>query len=215
MKKLPHRLLNTQSAPLAYETDQESGSLSEDDQTAESKENDPMLSPTPVSAQAPRRPTLPKRPLSDLPVPSGLDPDPAHTVLLSASEQNIANGPATTSSNTIAECLRKGVQPAERSTSEDGDEYCLQDLAFNGVPAPFSNENEDENGVRPLKRICTEGGKENATGASRFVSLPERSLLLVRGTTRIGHSAPRKASAPGLSIAGRAKAMSRVGVRRL
>ena len=77
------------------QTDNPQNSDSECDEASASKENDPSLSPTPVTAPSPslRRPTLGKRPLSDLPTPidTGADYDEETPAILSPSEQNIVN----------------------------------------------------------------------------------------------------------------------------
>lgn len=212
MKKLPQRITSTQSAPLPRQTTQEEESASEADEKAESKENDPMLSPSPVPMQVPRRPTLAKRPLSDLPIPVEPDDDSVDAPLLSPSEQNIVNNVSTTSSG---ESSRKGPQLAERTTSFNFTGRGLQDVGANGLAAiPFEASSIGDN-ARPAKRVCSEEGKENMSEGHRFVSLPERPLPVVSDTIKSSSSGPRKASAPGsLGVAG-VKGKSRIGLRRL
>lgn len=212
MKKLPQRITSTQSAPLPRLITQNDDSAGEEDEKSESKENDPMLSPSPVSTQVPRRPTLAKRPLSDLPTPVEPDEDSADAPLLSPSEQNIANNASPTS---IGESSRKGPRLAERSTSVNFTGRGLQDVEANGLAAiPFEASSTDDS-VRSAKRVCSEEGKENVSENHRFMSLPERSLPMPGDTIKASLSAPRKASGPGSLGVGGVKGRSRVGLRRL
>ena len=212
LKKLPQRITSIQSAPLPRQVTQEEDSAGEEDEKSESKENNPMLSPSPVPTQVPRRPTLAKRPLSDLPSPVEQDEDSVDAPLLSPSEQNIANNAPPTSSG---ESSWKGSQLAERVTSVNFTGRSLQDVETNGLAAiPFEVLSTD-NSVRPAKRVCSEKGKENVSQDHRFMSLPERSLPVAGDRIKASLSAPRKASAPGSLGVGGVKGKSRVGLRRL
>ncbi len=215
MKNLPNRLPSTQLTPSPRQIVQEHDPTSEDDENSECKENDPMLSPSPVPALLQRRPTLAKRPLSDLPLPIEPHSDSSHAPLLSPSEQNIANGSASTSSNTKAGSSRKGSQLAEENTSRNTNGRRLQDVEINDKATQPLEDQIADDGPRPSKRVCSEEGKENASEGHRYIRLPERPLPVINGMSRECLSTPRKASAPGSTNVGVVKGKSRVGLRRL
>ena len=214
MENLPHPLSSTQLIPSPPQLAQERDPTREDDESSESKENDPMLSPSPVPALPQRRPTLAKRPLSDLPVPIEPPSDSGHAPLLSPSEQNIANGSASTSSNTRAGSSRKGSQLAERNTSMNTNGR-LQDVGSNDMATQPLQDQVAGDDPRPSKRVCSEEGKENALEEHRYIRLPGWPLPVMNGMSREGLSTPRKASAPGSTNVGGVKGKSRVGLRRL
>lgn len=214
MENLPHRLSSTQLIPSPLQLAQEHGPISEDDENSECKENDPMLSPSPIPALPQRRQTLAKRPLSDLPVPIEPPSDSGHAPLLSPSEQNIANGSASASSNTRAGSSCKGLQLAERNTSINTNGR-LQDIGSIDMATQPLRDQVAGDDPRPSKRVCSEEGKENALEEHKYITLPEWPLLVMNGMSRESLSTPRKASAPGSTNIGGIKGKSRVGLRRL
>ena len=215
MKNLPHRLSSNQLTPSPRQLVPEHDPTSEDDENSECKENDPMLSPSPVPALLQRRPTLTKRPLSDLPVPIEVHSDSGHAPLFSPSEQSITNGSDATSSNTTGGSSRKGSQLAERNTSRCTNGRRLQDVELNDMATQPLEDQIADDGPRPSKRVCSEEGKENASEGESYIMLPERPLPVVNGMSRECLSNSRKASAPGSTNVGGIKGKSRVGLRRL
>ena len=185
----------------------------------ENAENDPSLSPSPVTfpTLSPRRPTLAKRPLSDLPTPT--EPDSGDEGL-SPSEQNIAANaaftPATGSEELRPEMAKlversRGVKFASPARNSWQQEIVLAGRSFTEKCEVFG----EEEGERPRKRVCSAEGKENLGEAVELPAfLPEHVSVdaawvlkpLISGTAR-------KASAPAATAA--AKAKGRVGLRRL
>ena len=214
MKNLPHRLSSKQLAPPPPQIVQEHDPTSEDDDNSDCKENDPMLSPSPVPALPQRRPLLPKRPLSDLPVPIETHPDSDHAPLLSPSKQNISNGSDSTSSNIKAGSLRKDSQLTERNTSSNTNGRRLQDVELNDV-ATQPLEDQIADGPRLSKRVCSEQGKENALKEHSYIRLPDWPLPVMNGMSRECLINSRKASGPGSTNVGSVKGKTRVGLRRL
>ena len=214
MENLPHRLSSTQLIPPPLQLAQERDPTREGDENSECKENDPMLSPSPVPVLPQRRPTLAKRPLSDLPVPIEPPSDPGNAPLLSPSERNIANGSAMTSSNSRTGSSRKESQLAERNASMDTNGR-LQDVWSNDIPTKPLQDHVAEDDLRPSKRVCSEEGKENASEEHRYIMLPEWSLPVVNGMSQEGLAVLRKGSASGPTNVGGVKGKSRVGLRRL
>ena len=215
MKNLPHRLPSIQLTPSPRQLVQENDPTSDDDESSECKENDPMLSPSPVPALLQQRPKLEKRPLSDLPVPIEPYSDSSHAPLLSLSEQNIANGSPSTSSNTKPGSSRKGSQLAEQNTSRNTNGRRLQDVEINDKATQPLEDQIADDGPRPSKRVCSEEGKENASEGHGYIRLPERPSPVMSGMSRECLSTPRKVSAPGSTNVGGVKGKSRVGLRRL
>ena len=215
MKNMPHRLSSNQLTPSPRQLVQEHDPTNEDDESSECKENDPMLSPSPVPALLQRRPTLTKRPLSDLPIPIETHSDSGHAPLLSPSEQNIANGSDSTSSNTKGGSSRKGAQLAERDTSRNTNGHRLLDVDLNDMATQPLEDQIAEDGPRPSKRVCSEEGKENALEEHSYIRLPDWPLPVMTGMSRECLSNSRKASAPSSTNVGSVKGKSRVGLRRL
>ena len=215
MKKLPQRIASTQSAPLSRRAAQDEESADEGDANSESKENNPLLSPTPVLAQTPPRPTLAKRPLSDLPTPVEKDDDSVDAPLLSPSEQNIANNIHANLNVAALESSRKELRSGEEGICVRVPGRSLQDVDTNGLAAASFDSSSIDDNARPAKRVCSEEGKENLSEGQRFVSLPERHLSAFNDGTESGLLAPRKASAPGSLGPGGVKGKSRLGLRRL
>ena len=213
------------SAPISR-LQQAQEALSDDD-GIENDENDPSLSPSPVTIPraSPRRPALEKRPLSDLPTPvePDSDSDDASTGL-SPSEKNIAaNAPslpsAAATSSTYADPAREQVfKLTERRRSVNF--ASPRPREYGNVPfvQPFEDaEEKDDGGERPKKRVCSAEGKENcgenvADAPATAIEAPKSAVILGAGTVPqpsvSGVNGARKVSTA-------AKAKGRVGLRRL
>lgn len=203
------------------------GEESEDE--VENDENDPSLSPSPVTIPtlSPRRPTLAKRPLSDLPTPVEPDDDEdAREAGLSPSEKNIAANapffPSTTSPpiTDLGSQAQEVIKLTERRLSVNFTSSRSQQDSTAPIIRPFEDAEDKDEGERPKKRICSAEGKENY-GDTALESLkpaeePPRATSTGSGITPKptigGTAAPRKVSA-GAAAAARAK--GRMGLRRL
>jgi ubiquitin-conjugating enzyme E2 S len=174
----------------------------QEDAAAASKENDPSLSPSPVSPapQSPRRNVLGKRPLSALPTP--IDPDLTgddvdDNDLMSPSEQNIANNVLQTPQQS-----QQSSAPARKSPK-------LSELS-KGVNA--SGRIRDD--VQIYEDNNTGEGKENLGSAG------EKSMAVKKASN--GTSAPQGSAAPKAAAARKfngsissGKNKARAGLRRL
>ena len=211
MKKLPQRIDSSRSAPVSSLSVQEPDcSSSEDDENSASKENDPMLSPTPVLAQSSRRPSLAKRPLSDLSAPVESDLNSYDAPCRSVSDQNIANNIPLSASLAPLEISHKGTQLSERSQSMNSTSRGLPSTSIAAVALGDSIDG------RPRKRVCSDEGKENVANEQGMGMLPEKPLPFAKGPTKSGLTAPSKASGPSSLGVGNVRAgKSRVGLRRL
>lgn len=193
-KKLPESITGTQSARSNFQAP-----ASEDgDDESEAKENDPLLSRSPVPAPTPRRPTLAKRPLSDLPI---VEPeyDVTDAPCLSSSEQNVANNVDQLAGIGASDSSRKGLQVAERSQGVNVTGWGLQETRGNGTGSV------DFEG-RPTKRICSDSGKENTIETWAAKKLLEKPLPAISAATKVAEPVSRIVSVKG---------KSRVGLRRL
>ena len=201
MKKLPQRLTSTQSAPIPRTIALDAESGEEEDEASASKENNPALSPLSISLQSPRRPSLLKRPLSDLPCPTE---DELDQTSISPSEQNVVNNVSQSSSEVSTSVAGPGAHYAGRS---------LRDASTNATVAMQS---DIENG-RSAKRICSDEAKENVVaGYSTEPPSKPSSIKLSSVPTKVQSASARKASATGSLGAGGGKgAKARIGLRRL
>lgn len=203
-RKLPEPIIGIQSAPNSPHQaleGEDPASEDEDDESA-SKENDPLLSPSPVL----RRPALAKRPLSDLPIVE-LEYDGTDAPCLGSSEQNVVNNVNPFAGIGASDSSRKSLQSAERAQSVNLSSRGLQETGGNGMGSVDSE-------GRPTKRICSDPGKENTLenwGAGKFL---EKPLPAVGAGTKVVMPASRKAPASSLGTSG-VKGKSRVGLRRL
>ena len=223
MKKPAHLVLDhtdtsrSISAPVPHpQPTEDSESEAENDENAE---NDPSLSPLPVTIPvlSPRRPALAKRPLSDLPTPT--EPDSGEEGL-SPSERNIAANNATFFPAAVeVEPRQEMMKLAERSRSVNfaspGRNSWQQEAVLAGRGSEGYGGFEEEE--RPKKRICSGEGKENAgemgLGVDTSAFLPKPASVNVgAGITPSVGTAARKASAPAAAAA---KAKGRIGLRRL
>ncbi|KAI9880354.1 MAG: hypothetical protein M1830_003965 [Pleopsidium flavum] len=189
------------------------------DETTASKENDPSLSPSPISPAipSPRRNILGKRPLSALPTP--IDPDAEDEAnSLSPSERNIANNAPYFPSD--QHCTgapgsrpRKSPKLAERSKEVNSSGRVRDDTDGAPVIRPF--EDKDEAGTGK-ECVSLDEGKENVTEGNAW---KEKSSVVKKGLPSAVVAKPaatRKVSTASTSSAGSGKnAKPRIGLRRL
>lgn len=219
MKKPSQRKTSPQSAPIPRQVargeDDSASEEEEEDEKSASKENDPMLSPSPVLAQTPRRSLLVKRPLSDLLTPLEPDDESTEASCLSPSDQNVLNNrfPLPTDPAPKEPC--KAPPLAERSQAVNLTGRGLQDASPNDMAAlPVEGKAGDDD-TRPAKRVCSDESKENISESRRSLKLAEGPQPTVNITSKVIAPVPRKASAPGTLGAGSGKGKARVGLRRL
>ena len=240
MKRLPSHLApvqamsarRVQSAPINQSISGDSNDyigVDEDDELSASKENDPSLSPSPVTTPiSPRRPHLAKRPLSDLPTPVEPDSDCDDAAGLSPSERNIANNtphlptPSSASVPTqpVADSMRKLSSLAERSPSVNVASRGVQDTGAEGLAiVPFEDKSSSDDGAPAAKRVCSGEGKENVSeGKGEIKAAPSmmvRPACASVGAVKVAAGVVRKAPIGGSVGAGSAKGRPRVGLRRL
>ena len=201
MKKLPQRLTSTQSAPISQAIILDTELGDEDDEASASKENEPALSPQPISLQSPRRPNLTKRPLSDLPCPTE---DELDQPCITSSEQNVVNNIPESSAGTSTNVAGPSSHDVGRS---------LRDASTNAMVALQS---DTDNG-RSAKRMCSDETKENAVADYSIASYSRPSITKLSSMpAKLQSASARKASAPGNLGAGGGKgAKARIGLRRL
>ena len=213
------------------------------DVEVENDENDPSLSPSPVTipTMSPRRPPHAKRPLSDLPTPVDPDSDdaPPGSSALTPSEQNIAANvpffpqrPPPSSSNppsssAAAEAPEHGDQEilklAERRRSVNFSSAWSQrqqqhDSSASAMYRQFEDSAEEkaEGEERPKKRVCSAEGKENY-GENTLEPLPAGAAAEPPRSASINAIAPKPVF-PGTTArkaSAAAKAKARIGLRRL
>ena len=215
MKKLPQRIMSSQSAPIPHRLNKsgDESSSEEEEEGSASKENDPMLSPSAVPAQNPRRPSLLKRPLSDLPTPT--EPDSTEESCLSPSDQNILNNSFPLAIDAISNESHKAHQQSQQNPIVHFTGCGLQNANPNGLAALPLQQRSFDDCARPTKRVCSDEAKENKSEKRPVERLPTRPAQSINGTGRATVSAPRQASVPGLLSTGSSKGKARVGLRRL
>ena len=213
IKKLPQRIVSDQSVQNQhFKTQNADNSAIEEDGGSASKENDPALSPIPVIPPSPRRPTLIKRPLSDLPCPHG-PTETENPECLSPSEQNVINN---SSPELTRDPFYMGAQLAERNSLVNSSFRHYSDTTSNHQTISNPESTDTENG-RPFKRICSDEAKENAqAGYAQVDGRSEQGKALklngVPGVVKA--TGLRKASAPS-ALGGIKAGKARVGLRRL
>lgn len=200
------------------------------DEASASKENDPSQSPFPVMAQSPRRPTLAKRPLSDLPTPPEPDSEDDGATALSPSERNIvANTPYLSSplGTNSEETPRQNIKLTERSQIINFTNRGLQDVSRDGVDNVHFEINVDAEveESRAQKRLCVWAEKENSTGVhmanpqSWLPAAAARSVPGVSGAASTSSAAPLRPNfhkpVPGSNMVNKNAMRSRMGLRRL
>ncbi|KAI9790538.1 MAG: hypothetical protein M1816_005045 [Peltula sp. TS41687] len=237
---LPQRPLSTSQNREEEET-QLSDDDDDDDEATASKENDPSLSPSPVSAfpPSPRKSGLKKRPLSTLPTP--IDPDKLCDedggLGISASDRNIANnnynskpsrmdndGETTSRGSRKSPKLSeaaKGVNASGRIRDDDVDDCTAifapssDDMAIVAPQAPQ---------LGPTAVPVYPDGKENMSGEKDLppsnISKPATDRVTSLGGAAASSSAAssRKTSGASQSSGGKSSGKNgkaRVGLRRL
>ena len=200
------------------------------DEASDAKENDPSLSPKPVTVPSPnlRRPFLSKRPLSDLPTPLDTEADNNNnndepSAELSPSEQNIANNtPLLSSASPLVSDDPQGrAQPqklVERGRSLKS--TISKNVSGLAISAPSESEEYDAK-QSPTKRACSDEEKERVndtiavnTRKSASVS-PSKPTAGIRTGLRSAISNSKKASSANLPGNGSMKGKPRTGLRRL
>ena len=172
-----------------------------------SKENDPLLSQSPVPVPSPRRPSSAKRPLSDLHI---IEPeyDMTNAPGLSPSDQNVVNNVLPPSILAAPDGSQKTLQLTKKSQSVYN--------AGHNQETEGSSTSSDDLEVKPIKRVRPGSGKENMLETweeSKALDIPLRGIY---AATEIELPSLRKALASNpLGTRGRAKGKSRVGLRRL
>lgn len=195
-----------------------------------SKENDPSQSPSPVMAQSPRRSTLAKRPLSDLPAPPELDSEDDGTVALSPSERNIiANTPYLSSpvATPGAESPSHNLKLTEKSWSVKFTSQGLHNGYEDGLGAAHFDIKVDAE-VEQLpaqKRLRVWAEKENSSevhmtnSKSCTPAAVVRSVSGLSGVTSLPLLAPMRPifhkPVAGSNMLNKNTARSRMGLRRL
>lgn len=208
VRKLPEGVTgtSTQSAPgtLDQALDCEVPASEDEHGTSASKENDPLLSPSPVSEPSPRRPSMTKRPLSDLYI---IEPEHDMTDVprLSHSEQNVVNNVLPLTSVAPSDSSGKGLAEKIQRVNKN---CCGQETGGDGMGS-------DDLEGRPTKRICSDSGKENTLenwGASKLIKTPLPSIC---AAIKVGVLPSGRASASSSLGKIRMKGKPRVGLRRL
>ena len=208
MRKLPGRMASMQSVPSnPHQAQEDEGpATEEEDEKSVSKENDPLLSPSPFLSSFPKRSSLAKRPLSDISVVAP-ECDVTEASDLSPSEQNVLNNLNPSASIAPSDNSWKG-HLAESNQSVNTTGRGLQETGSNDVGS------EDLEG-RPTKRICSDSGKENTLETWEARKLIEKPLSIVSAATKVGRPDSRTASASSSSGTNNFKVKSKVGLRRL
>ena len=208
MRKLPECVAHEQSAPstLHQALEDESPASEDEDDISASKENDPLLSRSrvPVPVPSSRRPSMAKRPLSDLHIVKP-EHDTIDAPCLSPSEQSAVNNAIPLTSITTSHSSRKGLQPAEKS----------QSINKAGHNHDINGMGSDDFDGRPIKRICSDFGKEDTLETRGARKLIETRLLTIGAASKISVPNSRKASESSSSGTSSVKGKARVGLRRL
>ena len=197
MQNQPEHATRTQSAlsnrHQAIEC-QDSGGEDEED-TSASKENHFLQSLCPGPAPSSQRPSVTKRPLSEVVEwgQSAID-----VPCLGPSEQNIVNNAHPSECIALSDSSRRGSHLSEQSKGVGMIARDLQATGGNGVgSASFEG--------RPTKRVCSNSGKDNMIEAWGTRALNEQ-LSIARAASNVGRPASKNARLPY---------PLRVGLRRL
>ena len=204
----------------------------DDDEANASKENDPSLSPSPVSPAlpSPRKNILGKRPLSALPTPIDPDIDEDDTTGPSPSERNIAiNSPYFPAdeqpcAGTLTSRPRKSPKLAERSREVNASSRSKDEQdAIESVITPFEDDDAADDDSTTTRKEFVHGaldeGKENVTEGAH--ARREKSTIVKMGVSSALPGIPAPAAARKVSTASTASNGSgkgikpRVGLRRL
>ena len=198
MRKQPERVTSTESAPNNRHQAMEcQGSAGEDEEdTSTSKENHFLQSLCPGPAPSSQRPSVTKRPLSEV-VEWG------HAAIdvpcLGPSEQNVVNNARPLERIALSDSSRRGLYLPERCKDVDMVARGLQETGGNGVgSASFEG--------RPTKRVCSNSGKDNLIEAWSTRGLNEELSLAINASSKVGKPTSKQARSPY---------PLRVGLRRL
>ena len=207
-RKPPDWVPRAQSASSTLDQSLENENAPSEDEysTSASKENDPLLSPSPVPVPSPRRPSSAKRPLSDLHI---IEPeyDMAIAPCLSHSDQNVVNDVLPPSILAASDGSQKTLQLMEKSQS-------VYNAGHHRETGGSSTGSDDLEG-KPTKRVCSDSGKENMLEtweASRPLETPLRGIC---AATKVELPILRKALVSNALGTSKAKGKSRLGLRRL
>ena len=165
-----------------------------------SKENDPLLSLSPVPVPSPRRSSTAKRPLSDLYI---MEPEynMTSTPCLASSEQNIVNNVLPPTKVAPSNSSQKGLQ--------------IEDQSGHGQATQGSSTASDDLGGKSNKKVCSDSGKENILETWEARSANETPVPAIYAATRFELSTSRRTSTSNAFSTSRGKGKSRVGLRRL
>ncbi|KAL9103793.1 MAG: hypothetical protein Q9163_001202 [Psora crenata] len=191
-KTSPRKSPPTYSAQVPMHTIQsEDESGGEEDETLASKENDPALSPVPVQTPGPRKSTITKRPLSDLPCPSQHDIG-EEAKYLSPSEQNIMrNATHILTADKKPMCSQLAVRSSMVNSTSRGSQYLNDDEKSGSVLETIGSEIG-----RPAKKVRSNEAKGNELAKS--FCLDEKYLPRPSGTPpKLQSAAVGKASGSG------------------
>ena len=207
-RKPPNCVTRAQSAPSRLDESLENENpLSEDEHsTSASKENDPLLSPSPVPMPSPRRPCSAKRPLSDLDM---IEPkyDTTNAPCLSPSDQNIVNNVRPLSILAASNGSQKALQLTEKSQSAYNTGHDQETVE--------SSASSDDLEGKPTKRVYSYSSKENMLDTWESSKPPETPLRGIWAETKLELPTSRKALVSNVLGTSKAKGKSRVGLRRL
>jgi len=235
-RKRPHLAIEP-TPPALPDVDSDGNDF--DDEASASKENDPSISPSPVNPPAPaaRRPTLQKRPLSDLPTPveSPTDDEDEAFAGMTSSERNVAANTPNLSSNiacmSVSDRSDRPIKLAERGRSFNFAWRGKDDAGASGLMiTPFEDGSSQSSVVQldvgmeqpAKKRVCSSDEfeeKENITEARpalpTALSKPS-SVGPAPAKSSTGAETRKVSSASGSTGSGSVRAAKpRVGLRRL
>ena len=200
----------------------------QDEEASECKENDPSLSPSPVTPPTPRKNILGKRPLSDLPTPTVPEDDDGdgadNRTDKNSSEKNIANNTPPSSAEqqpctitTAGESHRRSPKLVERSKALNSGRV-RDDSTDASIITSFEDSNTHDDVPAP-KRICSGEGKENFTEVDgdktdKLAATPKPTPTMASIVPTSG--AARQVSTASSSSGGSGRvAKPRIGLRRL
>ena len=209
LERLPEHITPGQSLPsnIYQPVHGENPTNEDDDGISASKENDPLLSPSPVTLPSLQRRSAVKRPLSDLHIG-----EPEHetttATCLSPSEQNVVNNEASCKIIHESDSSGNSLRLAGKSQDVTKTSRDLQETGCNTVGI-------DDCDKRPTKRICSDSGKDDMLemwGTRRLIEMP---LPAASAVTQLEVLNSRTASASSFLGTSSVKGKSRVGLRRL
>ena len=212
IRKSPDCVTHVQSAPspLDQALKSHSSASEKEGSTSASKENDRLLSPSPVTVPTPRRPSTAKRPLSDL---HTIEPeyDMTNAPCLSPSQQNIVNNVNSSARLAASEKSQKCLRLMEKGLSG----YMTGHGQETGASSTGSSTGSDDLEGKPTKRICSHSGKENILENWEIKKSNGAPLPGDCAATEHELSASRKAPMSNALGESRVKGKLRVGLRRL